>query len=155
MCGKPPRVELRGFCLAPKSRTMPPRKPTPNWAIRGGSRFLQKSSANSGFSLISPCRQGFPYRSHFHAPNHAPITEIYSINLSTRPMTSLLDTKFIQIFVKSPVTVLLLLSVIALAYSQQQNDKLYQQQISEYKEELKEVRSELKALQDKVFDLKK
>ncbi len=70
-------------------------------------------------------------------------------------MTSLLDTKFVQLFVKSPVTVLLLLSVAALAYSQQQNDKLYQQQISEYKDELKEVRAELKALQDKVFDLKK
>ena len=70
-------------------------------------------------------------------------------------MTSLLDTKFVQLFVKSPVTVLLLLSVAALAYSQQQNDKLYQQQISEYKDELREVRAELKALQDKVFDLKK
>ncbi len=70
-------------------------------------------------------------------------------------MTSLLDTKFIQLFVKSPVTVLLLLSVAALAYSQHQNDQIYQQQISEYKEELKEVRAELKALQDKVFHLKK
>jgi len=70
-------------------------------------------------------------------------------------MTSLLDTKFVQLFVKSPVTVLLLLSVAALAYSQHQNDKLYQQQISEYKDELKEVRAELKALQDKVFHLKK
>ena len=68
---------------------------------------------------------------------------------------NLLDTKFVQTFVKSPVTVLLLLAVVALAYSQQQNDKLYQQQISEYKDELKEVRAELKALQDKVFDLKK
>jgi septal ring factor EnvC (AmiA/AmiB activator) len=70
-------------------------------------------------------------------------------------MTNLLDTKFVQIFVKSPVTALLLLSVVALAYSQQQNDKLYQQQISEYKEELKEVKAELKSLQDKVFHLKK
>lgn len=70
-------------------------------------------------------------------------------------MNQLLNTKFIQIFVKSPVTVLLLLSVLALAYSQQQNDRLYQQQIGEYKEELKEVRAELKALQDKVFDLRK
>jgi DNA anti-recombination protein RmuC len=70
-------------------------------------------------------------------------------------MTNLLDTKFVQIFVKSPVTVLLLLSVVALAYSQQQNDKLYQQQIKEYKEELKEVKAELKSLQDKVFHLKK
>ena len=70
-------------------------------------------------------------------------------------MNALLNTKFVQIFVKSPVTVLLLLSVLALAYSQQQNDKLYQEQIKEYKEELKEVRAELKALQDKVFDLKK
>jgi Tfp pilus assembly protein PilO len=70
-------------------------------------------------------------------------------------MPNLLDTKFVQLFIKSPVTVLLLLAVIALAYSQQQNDKLYQDQIKEYKEELKEVRSELKALQDKVFDLKK
>lgn len=70
-------------------------------------------------------------------------------------MNTLLDTKFVQLFVKSPVTVLLLLAVLALAYSQQQNDKLYQEQIKEYKEELKEVRSELKALQDKVFDLKK
>jgi len=70
-------------------------------------------------------------------------------------MTNLLDTKFVQIFVKSPVTVLLLLSVVALAYSQHQNDKLYQQQIKEYKEELKEVKAELKSLQDKVFHLKK
>jgi len=70
-------------------------------------------------------------------------------------MPSLLDTKFVQIFVKSPVTVLLLLSVIALAYSQQQNDKLYQEQISDYKEEVKSRRAELKALQDKVFDLRK
>jgi uncharacterized protein YlxW (UPF0749 family) len=70
-------------------------------------------------------------------------------------MPSLLDTKFVQIFVKSPVTVLLLLAVIALAYSQQQNDKLYQEQISDYKEEVKSLRAELKALQDKVFDLRK
>jgi hypothetical protein len=70
-------------------------------------------------------------------------------------MTSLLDTKFVQLFVKSPVTVLLLLSVAALAYSQHQNDQIYQQQIREYKDELKEVKAELKALQDKVFLLKK
>jgi len=70
-------------------------------------------------------------------------------------MNALLDTKFVQIFVKSPVTALLLLSVVALGYSQHQNDKLYQEQIKEYKEELKVVKSELKALQDKVFDLKK
>ena len=70
-------------------------------------------------------------------------------------MNSLLDTKFVQLFIKSPVTVLLLLAVLALGYSQQQNDKLYQEQIKEYKEELKEVRAELKDLQDKVFDLRK
>ena len=70
-------------------------------------------------------------------------------------MTPLLDTKFVQLFIKSPVTVLLLLSVIALGYSQQQNAKLYQEQIQEYKDELKEVKAELKTLQDKVFDLKK
>jgi uncharacterized protein YlxW (UPF0749 family) len=70
-------------------------------------------------------------------------------------MPSLLDTKFVQIFVKSPVTVLLLMAVIALAYSQQQNDKLYQEQISDYKEEVKSLRAELKVLQDKVFDLRK
>ena len=70
-------------------------------------------------------------------------------------MNSLLDTKFVQLFIKSPVTVLLLLSVLALAYSQQQNDRIYQDQIKEYKEELKVVRAELKELQDKVFDLKK
>ena len=73
----------------------------------------------------------------------------------TRPMPNLLDTKFVQLFIKSPVTVLLLLSVLALAYSQQQNDRIYQDQIKEYKEELKVVRAELKELQDKVFDLKK
>ena len=70
-------------------------------------------------------------------------------------MSSLLDSKFVQIFVKSPVTVLLLLAVVALGYSQYQNDLLYREQIKEYKEELKVVRAELKALQDKVFDLKK
>lgn len=70
-------------------------------------------------------------------------------------MQSLLDTKFVQLFIKSPVTVLLLLSVVALGYSQYQNDLIYQDQIREYKEELKEVRAELKELQDKVFDLKK
>ena len=63
-------------------------------------------------------------------------------------MPNLLDTKFVQLFIKSPVTVLLLLAVLALGYSQQQNDKLYQEQIREYKEELKD-------LQDKVFDLRK
>lgn len=70
-------------------------------------------------------------------------------------MTNLLDTKFVQIFVKSPVTVLLLLAVVALGYSQYQNDLIYQEQIKEYREELKTVKAELKALQDKVFDLKK
>ena len=70
-------------------------------------------------------------------------------------MNALLDTKFVQIFVKSPVTVLLLLAVVALGYSQYQNDLLYREQIKEYRDELKEVRAELKALQDKVFDLKK
>jgi uncharacterized membrane protein (DUF106 family) len=70
-------------------------------------------------------------------------------------MSTLLNTKFVQIFVQSPVTVLLLLAVVALAYSQQQNDRIYQEQISEYREELKVVKAELKSLQDKVFDLKK
>lgn len=70
-------------------------------------------------------------------------------------LSTLLDTKFIQLFVKSPVTVLLLLAVVALAYSQQQNDALYRDQIKEYKEELKVVRAELRSLQDKVFDLKR
>ena len=70
-------------------------------------------------------------------------------------MSNLLDTKFVQIFVKSPVTVLLLLAVVALAYSQHQNDLIYQEQIKEYREELKSVKAELKALQDKVFLLKK
>ena len=70
-------------------------------------------------------------------------------------MNSLLDTKFVQIFVKNPVTVLLLLSVVALAYSQHQNDLLYREQIKEYKEELKEVRAELKELQNKIFEMKK
>ena len=70
-------------------------------------------------------------------------------------MNALLDTKFVQIFVKSPVTVLLLLAVVALGYSQYQNDLLYREQIKEYRDELKVVRAELKALQDKVFDLKK
>lgn len=70
-------------------------------------------------------------------------------------MNALLDTKFVQIFVKNPVTVLLLLSVVALGYSQYQNDLLYREQIKEYRDELKEVRAELKALQDKVFDLNK
>jgi uncharacterized membrane protein (DUF106 family) len=70
-------------------------------------------------------------------------------------LSSLLDTKFVQLFVKSPVTVLLLLSVVALGYSQYQNDLIYKEQIKEYREELKVVRAELKELQDKVFDLKK
>lgn len=70
-------------------------------------------------------------------------------------MKHLLDTKFVQLFVKSPVTVLLLLSVLALAYSQQQNDLIYREQIKEYKEELKEVKAELKALQNKIFEMKK
>jgi DNA anti-recombination protein RmuC len=70
-------------------------------------------------------------------------------------MTNLLDTKFVQIFVKSPVTVLLLLSVVALGYSQHQNDLLYKEQIREYREELKTVKAELRALQEKVFKLKK
>lgn len=70
-------------------------------------------------------------------------------------MQSLLDTKFVQLFIKSPVTVLLLLSVVALGYSQYQNDLIYREQIKEYKEELKAVRTELKELQDKVFDLKR
>lgn len=69
-------------------------------------------------------------------------------------MNPLLETKFVQVFVKSPVTVLLLLAVVALAYSQHQNDLIYQEQIKEYKEELKTVKAELKALQDKVFDLR-
>ncbi len=70
-------------------------------------------------------------------------------------MNALLDTKFVQLFVKNPVTVLLLLSVVALAYSQHQNDLLYREQIKEYKEELKEVRAELKELQNKIFEMKK
>lgn len=70
-------------------------------------------------------------------------------------MNPLLETKFVQAFVKNPVTVLLLLAVVALAYSQHQNDLIYQEQIKEYKEELKTVKAELKALQDKVFDLKR
>jgi uncharacterized membrane protein (DUF106 family) len=70
-------------------------------------------------------------------------------------MNPLLETKFVQVFVKSPVTVLLLLSVVALAYSQHQNDLIYREQIKEYREELKAVKAELKALQDKVFDLRK
>lgn len=69
-------------------------------------------------------------------------------------MNPLLETKLVQAFVKSPVTVLLLLAVVALAYSQHQNDLIYQEQIKEYKEELKTVKAELKALQDKVFDLR-
>jgi uncharacterized membrane protein (DUF106 family) len=70
-------------------------------------------------------------------------------------LSPLLDSKFVQIFVKSPVTVLLLLAVLALAYSQHQNDLIYREQIQEYREELKVVRAELSLLQNKVFDLKK
>lgn len=68
-------------------------------------------------------------------------------------MTNLLDTKFVQIFVKSPVTVLLLLAVVALGYSQHQNDKIYQDQIEDQKQQIKELRGEVKALQDKIFQL--
>lgn len=66
---------------------------------------------------------------------------------------SVLDTKFVQLFVKSPVTVLLLLAVVALAYSQIQNDKIYQQQIDDQKKEIQELRGEVKRLQDKIFEL--
>jgi len=66
---------------------------------------------------------------------------------------SLLDTKFVQLFVKSPVTVLLLLAVSALAYSQLQNDRIYQGQIDDQKREIQELRGEIKRLQDKIFDL--
>lgn len=66
---------------------------------------------------------------------------------------SILDTKFVQLFVKSPVTVLLLLAVAALAYSQLQNDKIYQQQIDDQKKEIQELRGEVKRLQDKIFEL--
>lgn len=68
-------------------------------------------------------------------------------------MSSLLDTKFVQLFVKSPVTVLLLLAVVALGYSQLQNDRIYQQQIDDQKREIQELRGEIKRLQDKIFDL--
>ena len=68
-------------------------------------------------------------------------------------MSALLDTKFVQIFVKNPVTVLLLLSVVALGYSQVQNDKIYQRQIDDQKKEIQELRTEVKRLQDKIFEL--
>ena len=68
-------------------------------------------------------------------------------------MSSLLDSKFVQIFVKSPVTVLLLLSVVALGYSQIQNDRIYQEQIDDQKKEIQELRGEVKRLQDKIFEL--
>lgn len=68
-------------------------------------------------------------------------------------LSALLDTKFIQAFTKSPVTVLLLLSVIALGYSQMQNDKIYQGQIDDQKKEIQELRAEIKRLQDKIFEL--
>lgn len=68
-------------------------------------------------------------------------------------LSALLDTKFIQAFTKNPVTVLLLLSVIALGYSQMQNDKIYQGQIDDQKKEIQELRTEVKRLQDKIFDL--
>ena len=76
---------------------------------------------------------------------------IYKRNYNL-PM-SVLDTKFVQLFVKSPVTVLLLLAVVALAYSQIQNDKIYQQQIDDQKKEIQELRGEVKRLQDKIFEL--
>lgn len=68
-------------------------------------------------------------------------------------MSSLLDSKFVQIFVKSPVTVLLLLAVVALGYSQLQNDRIYQRQIDDQKKEIQELRGEVKRLQDKIFEL--
>jgi peptidoglycan hydrolase CwlO-like protein len=68
-------------------------------------------------------------------------------------LSALLDTKFIQAFTKNPVTVLLLLAVIALGYSQMQNDKIYQGQIQDQKKEIQELRTEVKRLQDKIFDL--
>jgi len=66
---------------------------------------------------------------------------------------TILDTKFVQLFVKNPVTVLLLLAVAALGYSQIQNDKIYQEQIQDQKQEIKELRGEVKVLQDKIFQL--
>lgn len=66
---------------------------------------------------------------------------------------SILDTKFVQLFVKSPVTVLLLLAVAALGYSQIQNDEIYQNQIEDQKQQIKELRGEVKVLQDKIFQL--
>lgn len=68
-------------------------------------------------------------------------------------LSAFLDSKFIQAFTKSPVTVLLLLAVIALGYSQMQNDKIYQDQIDDQKEEIQELKEEVKRLQDKIFDL--
>lgn len=68
-------------------------------------------------------------------------------------LSAFLDSKFIQAFTKSPVTVLLLLAVLALGYSQMQNDKIYQGQIDDQKKEIQELREEVKRLQDKIFDL--
>jgi peptidoglycan hydrolase CwlO-like protein len=68
-------------------------------------------------------------------------------------LSSLLDTKFVQLFTKNPITVLLLMAVVALAYSQQQNDKIYQTQIQDQKQEIQELRTEVKRLQDKIFEL--
>jgi Tfp pilus assembly protein PilO len=68
-------------------------------------------------------------------------------------LSAFLDSKFIQAFTKSPVTVLLLLAVLALGYSQMQNDKIYQDQIDDQKKEIQELREEVKRLQDKIFDL--
>ena len=73
--------------------------------------------------------------------------------MSQVAMSSLLDSKFVQIFVKNPVTVLLLLSVVALGYSQLQNDRIYQGQIDDQKKEIQELRGEIKRLQDKIFEL--
>ena len=73
--------------------------------------------------------------------------------MSQMSLSSLLDSKFVQIFVKSPVTVLLLLSVVALGYSQIQNDRIYQEQIDDQKKEIQELRGEVKRLQDKIFEL--
>jgi peptidoglycan hydrolase CwlO-like protein len=68
-------------------------------------------------------------------------------------LSPLLDTKFVQLFTKNPITVLLLMAVVALAYSQQQNDKIYQTQIQDQKQEIQELRTEVKRLQDKIFEL--
>ena len=68
-------------------------------------------------------------------------------------LSAFLDSKFIQAFTKSPVTVLLLLAVLALGYSQMENDKIYQGQIRDQKKEIQELRDEVKRLQDKIFEL--